>query len=339
MVYNQTWQAVKINTMDTKDKLLSDLKASKGAWISGELLSRKLSVSRAAISKHVSKLRQVGYDIESVPNKGYSLKNVSDLLLAEEIRDGLETKIFGKKEIIYFTETDSTNTKAKEFASKGAPEGTLVVAEKQTMGRGRKGRSWFSPESDNVYASIILRPKIPPSEAPVITLLSAVATAEALISLTDLKPRIKWPNDILINGKKIAGILTEISMEMDAVDFIVVGIGLNINTKKEDFSREIKRLATSVFIETKKRFSRAKILGEYLKWYETYYDIFKEKGFKPVSSRWKELTDIIGKRITVDMISKKYVGRVVDVDDEGVLILKDDKGKLHRIYSGDITVM
>jgi BirA family biotin operon repressor/biotin-[acetyl-CoA-carboxylase] ligase len=323
--------------MSTKDQLLAYLKEGKGNWVSGEALSNRIAVSRSAVWKHIRTLRQEGYAIESSPKKGYLLIKASDLLLPDEIREGLDTKVLGKRDIVYFTETDSTNTRAKDLASKGAPEGTLVISEKQIKGRGRKGRNWFSPSQGGIYTSLILRPGISPGEAPKITLLTAVVVAETLRTLTQLNVSIKWPNDILVNGKKIAGILTEMSTEMDAIDYIVVGLGLNVNTPR--FPDDITEKATSIFIETGKHFPRAKFIQEYLKWYEEYYEIFKKSGFEPVIKRWKELTDMIGKRITVEMISKKYAGEVQDIDKDGVLILKDNKGNSHRIIFGDVTLM
>lgn len=323
--------------MSTKDQLLLYLKERKGDWVSGEALSNKIAVSRSAVWKHICKLREEGYVIESSPKKGYLLRKAPDLLFPNEIREGLDTKVFGKRDIVYFTETDSTNTRAKDLAARGAPEGTLVISERQTKGRGRKGRSWFSPSQGGIYTSLILRPSISPSEAPKITLLSAVVVAETLRSLTGLSAIIKWPNDILINGKKIAGILTEMSTEMDSIDHIVVGLGLNVNTPS--FPDDIREKATSIFIETGKHFPRVRFIQEYLKWYEEYYEIFKRTGFEPVIKRWKELTNIIGQRITVEMVSKKYSGEVQDIDKDGVLILKDNKGKSHRIFSGDVTLI
>ncbi len=323
--------------MSTKDQLLLYLKEGKGDWVSGEALSNKIAVSRSAVWKHICKLREEGYVIESSPKKGYLLRKAPDLLLPNEIREGLETRVFGKRDIIYFTETDSTNTRAKDLAVRGAPEGTLVISERQTKGRGRKGRSWFSPSQGGIYISLILKPSISPSEAPKITLLTAVVVAEALRSLTGLSAIIKWPNDILIDGKKVAGILTEMSTEMDTIDHIVVGLGLNVNTP--DFPDDIREKATSLFIETGKHFPRVRFIQEYLKWYEEYYEIFKRTGFEPIIKRWKELTNIIGKRITVEMISKKYSGEVQDIDKDGVLILKDNTGKSHRIIFGDVTLM
>ena len=324
--------------MNTKDKLLSNLKKNAGTWISGEALSKKLSVSRAAISKHVRVLKEQGYDIQAATRKGYLLKKISDRVLESEITDGLNTNVFGKKKIVYLQETDSTNTRAKILAEEDAPEGTVVIAEKQTKGRGRKGRSWLSPEGDGIYMSVILRPDMPPFEAPRITLLTAVAVAEALLSQVQLPLRIKWPNDILINGKKIAGILTEISSEMDIIDYIVVGLGLNVNTPSDHFSGDLKKQSTSVLIETGETFPRVRLVQAFLHWFEKYYEILKKEGFTSVIERWHELADIIGRKIRVDGIGKTYSGEVLNVDDDGVLILKDDNGDTHRIISGDVTL-
>ena len=324
--------------MTTKNKLLACFKEQKGEWVSGESISNKLSASQTAIWKQVCNLKEDGYAIESSSKKGYLLSRIPDLLLADEIREKLNTSVFGKKDIIHLKETDSTNTRAKDLASHGAPEGTVVVAEKQTEGRGRRCRSWFSPFSDGIYASLILRPDISPVVASKITLMAAVAVAESLLSLTQLDVRIKWPNDILINGKKIAGILTEISTEMDKVDYIVVGLGLNVNTSFKNTSMEVRERATSILAETGKRFSRIKLIREYLQFYEKYYEMFNKSGFKPVMSRWKELANIVGQRIVIDTIGKKYIGEVLNVDDDGILILKDDQGTVRRIFSGDVTL-
>jgi BirA family biotin operon repressor/biotin-[acetyl-CoA-carboxylase] ligase len=282
-------------------------------------------------------LREEGYLIESSPKKGYLLRKAPDMLLPNEIRDGLDTEVFGRHEIVYSREIDSTNTKAKELASAGSPEGTLVISEAQTTGRGRKGRTWFSPPRGGIYISLILRPTISPGEAPKITLLTAVVVAETLLSLTPLSVHIKWPNDILIRGKKVAGILTEMSTEMDAINYVVVGLGLNVNTP--DFPDDILDKATSVLIETGEVFSRVRLIREYLKWYEKYYGLFQSTGFEPVMRRWKELSNIIGKKIMVEVIGNQFTGEVRDIDEEGILILKDDQGNDHRIVSGDITLI
>ncbi len=324
--------------MDTRNKLILYLKQSESDWVSGEHLSRRLSISRAAINKHVSGLRKIGYQIKSSTRKGYLLEKSPDILLAGEIRDGLSTTVFGKQEIIYLQEVDSTNTRAKELAAKGSPEGTIVIAEKQIIGRGRMGRSWFSPENKGIYISMILRPAMPPSKTSVITLLTAVAVAEALLLLTDMDVKIKWPNDILIKGKKIAGILTEISMEMDSIDFIIIGLGLNVNTSLDEMPEAIQQTATSFFIETGLPVSRAAIIRAYLEKFEHYYGILGKHGFKPVMDRWKALSGIIGKQVDIDVMGNRYKGMVEDIDNDGVLILCDKNGDYHRIFSGDVIV-
>jgi BirA family biotin operon repressor/biotin-[acetyl-CoA-carboxylase] ligase len=325
--------------MTTKDQLLLYLKENQGNWVSGELISNNLAVSRSAIWKHIRRLKEDGYVIESAPKKGYLLSKDSDPITADEIRQGLCANVFGRKNIICLKETDSTNTRAKELAAQGAPEGTLIIAEKQTKGRGRRGRNWFSPPRGGIYFSLILRPAISPGESPRITLMTAVVLAETLISMMKLKLRIKWPNDILVNGKKLAGILTEISTEMDAVNYIVVGLGMNVNIQFENFPSEIKKKATSILIETGKQFPRVRFIQHYLKLYEKYYDMFKKNDFEPIMNRWRELADIIGKQIRVDVIGKTHTGKVIDVDDDdGVLILKDNQGRLQRIFSGDVTL-
>jgi BirA family biotin operon repressor/biotin-[acetyl-CoA-carboxylase] ligase len=326
--------------MVKKDQLLYYLKQQKGSWVSGELLSREMAISRAAIWKHIRGLKQDGYVIESSPKKGYLLREAPDFLLPEEIRDGLCAINFGRKEIFYFKEIDSTNEKAKSLAAEGAPEGTLVVAESQTKGRGRRGRGWFSPFGEGIYISLILRPSIAPNEAPKITLMTAVVVAEALLAMIpSLSVRIKWPNDILVNGKKMAGILTEISTEMDLVEFIVIGLGVNVNMNIDRFPKEIRGQATSILISTGSHFSRSAIVKAYLQYFEKYYGIFKKNGFETVMRRWRGLSDIIGQKVMVDVMGEKHVGDVMNVDNNGILILKDDRGRIQRIFSGDVILV
>ena len=323
-------------TTSTKDQLLQYLKERKGNWVSGESLSNQMGVSRTAVWKQISKLKEEGYSIESATKKGYLFRKTSEMLLPNEIREGLETKLLGKGDIVYSKEIDSTNREARDLADEGAPEGTLVLSEAQIKGKGRKGRTWFSPPKGGIYISLILRPTISPVEAPKFTLLAAVAIAEALLSMTPLNIHIKWPNDILVDGKKIAGILTEMSTEMDAVNYIVVGLGLNVNTPR--FPDEIQGIATSILIETGKVFPRVRLIQEYLERYETYYEMYKKTGFDPIINRWKDLSNIVGKKVEVRVIGNQFIGEALDIDGDGALILKDDQGVIHRIISGDITL-
>lgn len=327
------------NAMSTKQQLLIHLKEGKGTWVSGESLAQRMTISRTAIWKHIRTLREEGYVIESSQKKGYLLRESSGLLLENEIREGLNTSVFGKRDITYFRHTDSTNTRAKFFASEGAPEGTLIVAEEQTKGRGRRGRTWFSPPGEGIYTSIIVRPSLSPHEAPKLTLMASVAVAETLLSMTPLAVSIKWPNDIIVNGRKIAGILTEISTEMERIDYVVIGVGINVNTPREHLPPDLQDIATSVCMETGQSFPRITLLRAYLEWLEIYYTTFMTRGFEPVMRRWKSLSGIIGRRIRVDLIERVRTGEVMDVDKDGFLILREQDGTLERIISGDVTIL
>jgi BirA family biotin operon repressor/biotin-[acetyl-CoA-carboxylase] ligase len=326
-------------SMKTRDILLCSLKQGRDTWVSGQFLSERLSMTRSAVWKQIGALKEDGYEIEASPRKGYRLRGVPDLLLLQEIRDGLKTRVFGQVQACYFRQTDSTNLRARELAARGAPEGTLVVAEQQTHGRGRRQRTWFSPPQQGIYASLILRPAIAPMEAPRMTLLAAVAVADALTAQTPLKVTIKWPNDILVRGRKIAGILTEVSTGMDAVDYMVIGLGLNVNSLRSDFPEEIRAHATSIRSETGTPFSRALLLRSTLEHFENYYDIFHCRGFGPVLLRWRSLTDMLGRRVRVDMIGTQCAGEVSDFDQDGFLILRDQGGRSLRIFSGDVTFL
>lgn len=320
--------------MGMKDQILLLLKENRGNWVSGESVSEKMAISRSAIWKHVRKLKGEGYLIESSPKKGYLLRESPSALLPGEIQDGLETAFLGRRGIIYFEEVCSTNQKAKELAAEGAPQGTLVICEKQTEGRGRRGRYWFSPWQEGIYLSFILRPNISPIETSKITLLTAVAVAETLLSLTRLSVVLKWPNDILVKGKKVAGILAEISTDMDVVNYVVIGLGLNVNTS--EFPEDIRARATSIFMETGERFSRIRILQECLRVFESYYEMFERRAFAPVLDRYRELSDMVGRRGLVETIDGSYTGTVEGIDADGVLLFSDGEGERRRVLSGDL---
>ena len=321
----------------TKEILLAWLKKHRHQWISGERISNQLGISRTAIWKQIKRLKADGHHIASAPKKGYRLLKTADLLTSQTIDEGLQTKVMGKPAMQILQATDSTNVQARTLASQGAAEGTVVVADTQTHGRGRRGRTWFSPPGQSIYASIILRPPMAPAQAPQITLMTAVAVAKTLNATADLNAKIKWPNDILIRGKKIAGILTEMSTDMDVVDFVVVGMGINVNTPREMMPPEIQQIATSIKIETGCEVSRADLLCRLLKHFERCYDQLKAEGFGPVMAQWRRMTDMIGQQVHVDVLDKRRTGTVEAVDDDGVLMLRDARGTLHRIYSGDVT--
>lgn len=325
--------------MTTTDRLLLSLKGQKGHFVSGEVLRADLGVSRAAVSKHVRRLRAEGYQIESATKKGYMLTGVTERLLPREISEAIDTEVFGRPGIVHFDRTDSTNLQAKTLAGAGAAEGTLVVAEEQLEGRGRKQRTWFSPPGMGIYASLILRPSISPGEAPRMTLMTAVAAAEALQRVTDVPVRIKWPNDLLIKGKKVAGILTEIVTEMDAIEYVVIGLGLNVNTPKRVWPKALQEIATSVRMEAGRRFSRVEILAAYLSRLEAGYGLVRKGAFDQIIRRWKALSRMVGQKVAVEELDIRYTGRVEDVDDSGVLLVRDAAGTLHRVFSADIRLM
>ncbi len=321
--------------MSTAERILHILRNDPGAWVSGEELSRLLRVSRSAVWKHMGSLRKDDYGIESSPRKGYRLTRNSPWLLPAEIREGLQTSFLGREEIAYFRETDSTNNRAKERAAAGASEGTLVIAEAQTGGRGRKGRSWFSPPGEGLYVSLVLRPRISPVEAPKITLIAGIATAETLIeAFPGRDVHIKWPNDVLVGAGKIAGILTEISSDMDRVGYLVSGLGLNVNTRR--FPPELEGIATSLAMETGRVLDRAPLVRALLQRYETWYTAFLHEGPGPMLDRWKGLSRTLGTRIAVETPRGRRSGIARDLDGNGGLVLEDDAGRMHTIISGDV---
>lgn len=315
-------------------KIIKLLKENKNAFISGEEISRKLNVSRTAIWKHITHLRQCGYQISATPHTGYCLDKVPDKLLPDEISYDLETKIFGKK-IFAYNLADSTNTIAYNLAEQSEIEGALIVAEKQTKGKGRMGRHWVSPQGSGIYMSLILKPKISPAEAGKITLMSSVAVAKTIRKITGLQAVIKWPNDVYIDQGKVCGILTEMSAELDRINFIIMGIGININTIKTD----LPDTATSLFIKTGEKINRIVFLQKMLAELETYYHKLVKGEFSEIIDDWRDLSMTLGKRIKVEWRGQIIQGQAMDVDDSGALILRDDFGFTHHILSGDISII
>jgi BirA family biotin operon repressor/biotin-[acetyl-CoA-carboxylase] ligase len=255
------------------------------------------------------------------------------------IRDGLKTSSFGRERIDYFSVIDSTNVRARMIADEGTPEGTIVVAETQLRGKGRRGRSWFSPAGQGIYVSVILRPRIPPSEAPRLVLMAAVAAAEALLAHAAVPVTVKWPNDILVGGKKIAGILTEMHLYRDRIAHVVIGMGVNVNTPAESLPPEIAAIATSLRIATGQTFSRTELLRTYLEKLEAWYALFRERRFEPIRERWLDLARIIGKQVKIAGVGRDYEGEVVDIDPNGFLILKSPDGAIQQILAGDVSLI
>ena len=255
-----------------KSEILRLLKESD-TYISGQQLCEQFQVSRTAIWKVIDQLKKEGYEIEAVRNKGYRLVEEADVLTVAELHSVLDTKWAGKN-VVYYDEIDSTNNRAKEAGDNGAAHGTLFVADMQVAGKGRRGRVWKSPSGSSIYMTILLYPDIPPVKAPQLTLLMAIAVAEGIQEVTGLETKIKWPNDIVVNGRKICGILTEMSTEIDYINHVVIGAGINVN--QDTFSDDIKATASSLKLELGKSVKRSELIAAVMKSFEKCYEIFIE---------------------------------------------------------------
>ncbi|MDI7261122.1 MAG: biotin--[acetyl-CoA-carboxylase] ligase [Thermodesulfobacteriota bacterium] len=317
------------------EEILKLLKTHPSAFLSGEEVSRRLKVSRTAVWKKIRHLRSLGYEIEASTRSGYRLIQSPDRLTPAEVKPSLKTKWMGKV-IHYFDTLDSTNSTAYQLAVNGAREGEIVIAESQEKGRGRLERHWFSPPFLNLYLSVILRPQIPPHQATLITLMAAVATAEAIQKFTGLQPLIKWPNDILLKGRKVAGLLNEIQSEMDRIHFVILGIGVNLNLDKKIFPQEIRSVATSMKQEMGQSISRKAFLQSILLALEAWYSKFLKEGGAVILKAWRDRAHIRGRRVKVTSFGETISGIAVDVDSDGALILRMENGKRRRVVAGDI---
>jgi len=316
-------------------EILRALRERHGSHVSGAELAARLGASKVAIWKHIQALRKEGYDIDSKPKIGYRLVAAPDLLLPYEVEDGLRTDFIGK-EIHHHRQVSSTQEAAKGLAAEGAKEGTAVIAEIQARGKGRRGREWHSP-AGGVYMSVILMPQMSPARAPLLTLLAGVAVAKVLRHLYDLKAELKWPNDVMVDDRKICGILTEMTAETEAVDYCIVGIGINANIKLADFPSKFRETTTSLKEELGKNVSRAELVRRLLEEMERLYNVFREGGPAPILKEWKALTNTLGAlvRITDTGVIE---GRAVDVDQDGALIVELADGSLKRVIAGDVSL-
>ncbi|HEX9078850.1 MAG TPA: biotin--[acetyl-CoA-carboxylase] ligase [Desulfuromonadaceae bacterium] len=326
------------NGQTLDQRILALFRGEPGRIVSGERLSEALQVSRTAVWKHIRSLRELGYNIEAVPSQGYRLLGAPDLLISEEIRAGLGISRIGRR-IICYREIDSTNDAAFRLAEDGAEEGTVVIAEAQRRGKGRLGRQWQSPAGVNLYCSVILRPPIPPVMAAQMTFLSAVAAARAMEAVTPLAPSIKWPNDLLLNGAKVAGLLNEMSAETEKVNFIVLGIGVNINMRREHFSGELRHPATSLLLEGGSEVSRLAFTRALMEALDVLYAAYLEKGYAPIRAEWLRRCSFIGRRVRVTFQDKDLNGIAEGIDEEGALLVRTPDGTLARVLAGDVTII
>ena len=325
--------------MTTDAQILSALRSSTEGGVSGAELSQKLGISRAAVWARIEELRTLGYDIEATPHLGYRLLSSPDTLHADDLLARLgNVKVIGR-DIRVFQETTSTNDVIEKLARDNVPEGVVVFAESQSKGRGRLGRKWVSPARKGLWFSILLRPKLQPQETTQLTVAAATGLRRAIEKCTGLKPKIKWPNDILINGRKSAGILTELSAELDRVKHVILGIGVDVNLSTGDFPVEIRKIATSLKIETDRAVSRADLAVHILRELDNDYSRVCSGKFESVANEWEEECKTIGHSVTIQIGERRVHGRAESLDDDGALLLRTQYGQLERITAGDVTVV
>lgn len=321
--------------ISAREEILRLFRQRGERFVSGEELSQSLGVSRTAVWKQIKLLRDLGYVIEATPSRGYRLASTPDTLIPAEIQSALDTRLVGR-EVVYFQETDSTNVRAHELGEAAAPEGTVVVADHQVAGKGRRGRQWVSPPGVNLYTSVLLRPDIFPRFATQLTFVSAVAVARAIEDVTALKPRVKWPNDVLIGGKKVAGLLNEMSSETESINYVILGIGVNLNMRADQFPPDLRYPATSVALEQSFPVSRLDFARALFRRLDHYYFLFLEEGFSPVIRDWESLCDLMGRPVEVDYQDRVVRGTAEGLDEDGALLLRLPEGMRERVLAGDV---
>lgn len=320
-----------------KEDILSVLKQNAGTYVSGQSLSEKLNVSRTSVWKYINALKEDGYIIESVSKKGYRLISSPDILTYDEISPFLQTSKIGR-EIFHFEILDSTNDKAKELALRKGLDGALVISEEQTTGKGRLGRHWVSPRHKGIWMSIILKPDLEPAVVPRITHISAASVISALKEL-GIHALVKWPNDIILNGKKICGILTEMSGEINKIAYIVVGIGINANLTKEDIPSEIAEKASSLLVETGSQCDRKLVAAKVLNKFEILYNNFLNTGSIDDSIKiCKENSILIGRDVRIIYRQKETKAHAVDLNSKGELVVQFEDGHVEPVISGEVSI-
>lgn len=304
--------------------------------ISGQELCNHFGVSRTAVWKAINQLKEDGYEIEAVQNRGYRLISCPEILSKVEIASRLQTKWAGRT-LYYYDETGSTNTDVKRLAEEGAPHGTLVVADLQTAGRGRKGRNWESPAGTTISMSLLLRPEFAPDHASGLTLVMALAVAKALAEVCETEFKIKWPNDIVLNNKKVCGILTEMSAELDYIHYVVIGIGINVNLMQ--FPDDIKDMATSVLKETGQIVSRSEIVERVLYYFEKYYETYlKTLDLSGLSEEYNAILVNRDRMVRVLDPKGQYQGTARGITSDGELIVEKEDGSTVQVYAGEVSV-
>ncbi|MDD3363157.1 MAG: biotin--[acetyl-CoA-carboxylase] ligase [Hespellia sp.] len=318
-----------------KTEILKLLREST-EYISGQELCEHFNVSRTAVWKVINQLKEEGYQIEAVRNRGYHIVECPDILSREEIESQMQTAWAGRS-VVCFEETDSTNNQIKKLAEAGAVHGTLAVADMQKSGKGRRGRNWESPKGKNIYMSILLRPEMNPSMAPQLTLVMALSVAQAMVEAEKIDARIKWPNDIVLNKKKICGILTEMNTEIDYINHVVIGIGINVND--DAIPKELQEKATSMMLEEKHRVQRSTLIANIMKCFEQNYETFAvRKDLSFMQEAYNEILVNCNQEVTIIGTEQQYHAVAKGINATGELIVERDDGTIEEIYSGEVSV-
>jgi BirA family biotin operon repressor/biotin-[acetyl-CoA-carboxylase] ligase len=324
--------------MTADAKILKALRAAGAEAVSGAELAQQTGATRAMVRARIEALRTLGYDIEASPHLGYRLLAAPDLLHADELASRLgKTRVIGR-DIRVFEETTSTNDIIEKFARDGVKEGVVVFAESQTRGRGRLGRKWASPARKGLWFSVLLRPNLTPQETTQLTVASATALRRAIQQQTGLKCEIKWPNDVLIHGRKVAGILTELHAELDRVKSVILGIGVDVNLAANDFPADVRKVATSLKLELDHAVSRADLAVAILRELDADYARVVSRRFNTVADEWEQHCSTLGRSVTIRLGDRQVRGRAESLAEDGALLLRTEHGHLERIVGGDLTV-
>ncbi|MCV4230228.1 biotin--[acetyl-CoA-carboxylase] ligase [Virgibacillus sp. LDC1] len=320
---------------DQDNALLKMFQEHSGQFLSGEEISRKLSISRTAVWKQINKLRHLGYDFEAVPRLGYRMMDEPDKLSVEQLTAGMTSQTFGKP-LKLLDKTTSTQEDARQLAEEGAAEGTLVISEEQTGGRGRMGRKFHSPRGKGIWMSLVLRPKQPLHLTQQLTLLTGVAVCRAITKCAGVQTDIKWPNDILFQGKKVCGILLESATEDERVRYCIAGIGISANLKESDFPEELRSVATSIRMAGGATVNRTELIQAIMAEMEVLYELYNEQGFEPIASLWEALSGTVGREVQVQTARDRFSGIATGLNRDGALLVRNQDDELIPVYSGDI---
>lgn len=324
--------------MTTDARILTALRTAGAGWVSGADLSQTLGLSRAAIWARIEELRGLGYVIEAMPHRGYRLQSAPDLLHADDLLSRLAGAGVVGRDIRVFQQTTSTNDVVEKLAVDGVQEGMAVFAESQTKGRGRLGRCWVSPAGKGLLFSVLLRPALPPQSATQLTITAATAVARAIQRHAGMAPEIKWPNDILLRGRKTAGILTELSAELDHIKYVILGIGVNVNLDTADFPPEWRGMSTSLKLASGRAVSRPGLAADLLRELDADYARVRAGQFSAVADEWERQCTTLGQQVRIRFGEREVSGRAEALDEDGALLIRTQHGRLERIVGGDVTL-